>query len=135
MSNMFLNARSVVNLDLSGWDTGRVTGMQNMFGDTHSLTILDVSGWDMSNVTNTNSMFVRTAELRILTLGEGFRFGNSGLPAVRATSEFTGFWQNVENGTVENPLGEHVLTSAELMAQFNGATMADTWVWQPVITE
>jgi len=50
--------------------------------------------------------------------------------------EFTGLWQNVGNGTVDNPQGEFVLTSGQLMSLSGGRAMADTWVWQrtPVIT-
>ena len=41
-------------------------------------------------------------------------------------------WQNIGAGTVKNQAGAHVFTSAELMAQFDGETMADTFVRQSV---
>ena len=159
MSNMFWGVNSLIDLDVSNWDTGNVTNMRWMFWHASSLTSLDVSNWDTSsvrdmgwmfegtaslieldlanwdtgNVTNTSGMFRGTISLKMLTLGENFAFrGAVDLPNVRTTPKFTGYWQNVGRGTSERPRGEHVLTSAQLMAQFDGATMADTWVWQPV---
>ena len=134
MSSMFGTTHSLVSLDLSNWDTSRVTNMTNMFAHTLSLAILDLSGWDTYNVgqARMNNFFAEMTNLRSLTLGENFVLrGGPMLPAVRVTSEFTGYWQNVGSGTPERPRGEHVLTSVQLMSQFHGATMADTWVWQP----
>ena len=54
------------------------------------------------------------------------------LPGVNSTNEFTEIWQNVGNGTTNRPTGNHIFTSSQLMAQFNDATMADTFVWQPL---
>ena len=130
MSNMFSWMTSLTSLDVSNFDTSNVIDMGSIFSGMHSLVSLDVTNWDVSGGIRVASMFSSTAELRILTVGEKWRFG-SGLPAIRTTPEFTGYWQNVGSGTLERPRGEHVLTSAQLMAQFNGATMADTWVWQP----
>ena len=126
---------ALTNLNLSGWDTGNVVDMNSMFRDTWNLTSLDISGWDTRNVTDMNGMFQNAISLRQLTLGEHFRFvvhasGNAALPPVPQNDAYTGRWQNVGTGTVRNPQGSFVLTSAELMATFNGATMADTWVWQ-----
>jgi len=136
MSWMFagdvLGAHSLSTLDVSSWDTSQVTNMSGMFWAARSLTDLNVSNWDTSQVTDMSWMFSGTISLRELTLGEQFRFvGNPGLQEVWQTADFTGFWQNVGAGTRANPTGQFVLTSSQLMAQFNGATMADTFVWQP----
>ena len=53
------------------------------------------------------------------------------LPGAPNNATYTGYWRNVGTGTVTNPTGAFVLTSGQLMAQFDGATMADTFVWQP----
>jgi len=131
MFDMFRDS-SLESLDLSGWDISAVTNMDRMFRETPNLRSLDLSGWDTSNVTDMWWMFYMNP-LRELTLGDQFRF-RSGvtLPAIEQTNQFTGYWQNVGSGTVDNPQGEFVFTSAQLTSQFNGATMADTWVWQPV---
>ena len=78
-------------------------------------------------------MFNTVRELSVLTLGEQFNFlSNANLPAITANENFTGYWQNIGNGTIERPRGNYVLTSEQLMNTFNGSTMADTFVWQPV---
>ncbi|MCL2610623.1 MAG: BspA family leucine-rich repeat surface protein [Defluviitaleaceae bacterium] len=140
MYKMFGDARSLTNLDVSNWDTRNVRRMDGMFGvweeqGVINLTTLDLSNWDTTNLTNMNEMFNNMLSLNELTLGENFIFrDNSDLPPVRQTNDFTGYWQNIGSGTVANPTGRHVLTSEQLMSQFNGYTMADTFVWQPVST-
>ena len=134
MSIMFNGASSLKSLDLSNFDTSSVRDMHNMFDGASSLISLDLSNFDTSYVTNMSSTFAETTSLRELTLGDNFVFvntwRNANLPAVPQMAEFTGYWQNVGNGTIEQPSGNHVLTSTDLMAQYNGATMADTFVWQ-----
>ena len=133
MGGMFRDSSQFTSLDLSNFDTSNVTDMSFMFFRANPLTSLDISSFDTSNVTNMSNMFGSTTDLRQLTLGRYFTFAtNAGLPAVPTISGFTGMWQNVGNGTVNNPTGTRIFTSAQLMAQFNGQTMADTWVWQPV---
>ena len=130
MSEMFSNALSLRELDVSSWDTSSVIDMHGMFGWAHSLTSLDVSTWDTSSVIDMSKMFSGTESLSELTLGEQFIFtGNPELPEIWQTVEFTGYWQNVGNGTTWDPRGEYVLTSAQLTAP--GTRLADTWVWQP----
>ncbi len=43
---------------------------------------------------------------------------------------YTGYWQNIGSGTVDNPKGTTILTSADLLRTYAGGTMADTYVWQ-----
>ena len=132
MGHMF-DGIGLTSLDLSNFDTSSVAGMAGMFWGARSLTSLDLSHFDTRNVTDMRRMFFRTNNLRNLTIGENFRFiGFVDLPEIHATSEFTGYWQNVGNGTIVNPTGAFVFTSQQLMEQFHGATMADTFVWQPV---
>ena len=119
---------------LSYLDTSATTSMENMFRNSTSLIRLDLSVLDTSNVTDMHRMFTNARSLRELTLGEDFRFvdnthvddngnirgGNAGLPNLSHGTEYTGMWQN----------GEFIFTSAQLMSQFDGATMAGTFVWQ-----
>jgi surface protein len=60
MSNMFSGCTSLNSLDgLSGWNTkmGSVTTMSNMFSGCTSLASVDLSGWDTKKVTYTVDMF------------------------------------------------------------------------------
>ena len=52
------------SLDLSHFDTSKVTEMTNMFHECRSLTSLDVSGW------NTSKMCIRDRTSSVSTLDE-----------------------------------------------------------------
>ena len=54
---MFNECGSLTTLDLSHFDTSKVTNMSAMFMHCSSLTSLDVSGWNTSNVNNMDGMF------------------------------------------------------------------------------
>ena len=56
-SDMFSRCSSLTSLDLSNFDTSKVTNMNNMFRSCRSLTSLDVSKFDTSNVTNMSGTF------------------------------------------------------------------------------
>ena len=142
MSSMFNRTRNLTSLDVSNWNTSNVTQMSTMFTGT-SITTLDLSNWNTSNVENMTSMFQRRRDLNTLILGSNFEFvceegrcnatnqRNADFPIFSTTDWQLGRWQNVGTGTPEAPNGEHILTSAELVEQFNGQTMADTFIWQP----
>lgn len=70
MSNCFYECRSLTSLDLSYFDTSKVTNMNRMFEDCSSLTSLDVSNFDTSNVTDMNYMFSNTH--MTITYGDTF---------------------------------------------------------------
>ena len=107
-----------------------MTDMRSMFENARGLISLDLSNWNTNNARHMSSMFRNTSSLRQLTLGENFRFVSSpALPAVPRNTDFTGRWQNVGEGTVANPLGTYVLTSAQLMQNLGATALPDTWVW------
>ncbi len=58
-SLMFYEMQGVTSLDLSHFDTSKVTYMSNMFSGMSGLTSLDVSHFDTSNVENMSDMFNR----------------------------------------------------------------------------
>ncbi|MDY2696085.1 MAG: BspA family leucine-rich repeat surface protein [Eubacteriales bacterium] len=57
MSNMFNSCGSLTSLDLSNFNTSSVTDMSNMFTDCNELASLDVSNFNTSSVTNMSYMF------------------------------------------------------------------------------
>lgn len=136
MHSMFANTTSLESVDLSSFDTSSVSNMWRMFAGARSLKILDLSNFDTRQVTNMNSMF-ENVPLEQLTLGNDFIFfstsGTPGLSPLTGSATHHPNWQNVGEGTVDEPKGSFVFTSAQLMANYDGATMADTWVWQPRI--
>ena len=69
-SSVFSGCSSLQSLDVSGFDTSKVTDMMAMFS-SRNLTELDLSSFDTSKVTKMNWMF--SSNLRSLTLGENFK--------------------------------------------------------------
>ena len=137
MSYMFYQMRALTELDLSSFDTSNVTNMAHMFMYMSNLERLNLANFNTQKVTSMVSMFDRARNLKELTLGEAFRFNNVQnvrLPSIStsANPNYTGYWQNVGDGRINNPLGDVVFTSEELLTQYSG-TMADTYVWQPTV--
>ncbi|EKP7339193.1 BspA family leucine-rich repeat surface protein [Listeria monocytogenes] len=135
MSFMFTGSLAT-NLDVSSFDTSKVTSMQSMF-EYSNATSLDLRNFDISQVTKMIYMLYGTSQLQNLALGSQFQFFGSDaeLPNPTPTADYTGKWQNVGSGTVNNPKGSFVGTSIELMSTYDGSTMADTYVWQPALLE
>ena len=84
MNYMFGHCRNLTSLDLSNFDTSKVTNMWGMFCGCRSLTTLDLSGFDTSNVLDMSFMFDSCYSLTTLDLSNfntskvedmGFMFG------------------------------------------------------------
>ena len=68
MNYMFGHCRNLTSLDLSNFDTSKVTNMWGMFCGCRSLTTLDLSGFDTSNVLDMSFMFDSCSSLTTLDL-------------------------------------------------------------------
>ena len=68
MSFMFFNMPNLTTLNLSNFDTSKVTNMSFMFFNMPNLTTLNLSNFDTSKVTNMNSMFAGMSNLATLNL-------------------------------------------------------------------
>ena len=68
MRGMFYHLSNLTTLDLSNFDTSRVTNMSFMFSGVSNLTTLDLSNFDTSKVTNMSNMFSATPKLTTLDL-------------------------------------------------------------------
>ena len=67
-SHIFDVGYSLTNLDLSSFDTSKVTNMSHMFGSCDSLTNLDLSSFNTSKVMDMSRMFVGCSSLTNLDL-------------------------------------------------------------------
>ncbi|MEB7517461.1 immunoglobulin-like domain-containing protein [Enterococcus hirae] len=74
MSYMFYR-NGVTSLDVSGFDTSKVTAMSLMFSGMNNVTNLDVNGWNTSNVTNMSGMFLGMSSITSLDVS-GFDTSN-----------------------------------------------------------
>ncbi|MFD2307212.1 BspA family leucine-rich repeat surface protein [Enterococcus termitis] len=135
MSSMFSES-AVTSIDVSKFDTSQVTDMSFMFYRS-AATSLDLSSFDTSKVMTMMNMFSGLTQLQNITLGSQFQFKSTdaNLPDPPTTADYSGKWQNVGNGTVNNPKGTFVGTATELMSTYDGSTMEDTYVWQPILPE
>ncbi|WP_143140025.1 BspA family leucine-rich repeat surface protein, partial [Enterococcus haemoperoxidus] len=129
-------------LDLSNWKLAPINSAQGVFMEDSSLESLDLSGFNMTNLDRSNPyatsrFFQNTSALKELKLSSNFRFigsdtnTNPELPMITADDNYTGIWQNVGEGTIDNPKGTDSWTSRELMSNFDLTPKNDTYVWQP----
>ena len=65
---MFRDLSSLISLDVSSFDTSKVTNMEAMFAGMSNLTTLNISNFDTSQVTRMNSMFEGASRLTTLNL-------------------------------------------------------------------
>ncbi|MCM1156717.1 MAG: BspA family leucine-rich repeat surface protein [Roseburia sp.] len=63
MQSMFAACSGLTSIDASGWNTSSVTNMHGMFDQCSGLTSIDVSGWDTSSVTEMSGMFYKCSSL------------------------------------------------------------------------
>ena len=67
-NRMFRDLSNLISLDVSNFDTSRVTNMEAMFAGMPNLTTLNFSNFDTSKVTRMNSMFEGASRLTTLNL-------------------------------------------------------------------
>ena len=68
MTSMFGNCSSLTSLDVSNFDTSKVTSINSMFDNCSKLTSLDLSGWDTSSVTDIRRVFALCEKLQNLDI-------------------------------------------------------------------
>ncbi|TGD19595.1 DUF5776 domain-containing protein [Levilactobacillus suantsaiihabitans] len=164
MFGMFGGASSLVDLDVSNFNTDNVDSASTMFSGTTNLTEIDFKNGTFNNVNNVGFMFANSGVVKLnlekfappagfagyamfnfadtnhiqqLTLGPDGRWvSNPHLNnAPETPGEFTGLWQAVGSGTLQNPLGQVFETGKAITDLYNGKdnpTEVETYVWQPV---
>ena len=65
---IFFGCNNLKIIDVKNWDTKMVTNLHYTFNECQSVKILDVSRWDISNVTKMTSLFYKCRELEMLDL-------------------------------------------------------------------
>ena len=69
-SHMFSKCTSLINLDLSQFDTSNIWSMASMFKNCYVLKELDISNFNISKVKEMSEMFYNCKSLKILDLSE-----------------------------------------------------------------
>ncbi len=75
MNNLFDGASSLTSVDLSMFDTRKVTGMQMMFRST-TMETLDLSSFETPALRNIKMMFAMNSNLKTIYVSEGFNTDN-----------------------------------------------------------
>ena len=57
---------SLIQLNLSGWNTNKVRAISGIFRGCSSLTTLDLSGWNLTNLTKKSGMLLGCNALKII---------------------------------------------------------------------
>lgn len=68
MGFIFNQMQSLKEVDVGNWDTSQVTNMRMMFNNGNSLTTLDVSRWNTSQITDMGFMFNQMRSLKELDM-------------------------------------------------------------------
>ena len=55
MAAMFDNCSSLTSLNVTGWDTSKVTNMQSMFSGCSSITSLDLKSFTLDSITRSSN--------------------------------------------------------------------------------
>ncbi|NLC72970.1 MAG: hypothetical protein GX684_04260 [Ruminococcaceae bacterium] len=128
---------ALTDLNISGWKFAALAKQTNTFELT-AINKLDLSLWDNKGAEGqltSPDTFLSMSNLQILMLNPDFRFfNNDSFTFTPPTNEtYTGKWQAVGSGTVDDPKGAE-LTVAELRALYMSEKLGplETYVWQKV---
>ena len=131
--------KNILELDLSKFDTSRVTNMSHMFNGMRNLTTLNLSNFNPSNVTNMGGMFFNMTNLtafnfsnfdtsKVTDMGSMF-YGMSSLTTLDLsnfnTSQVTimgGMFFNMTNLTTLNLSNFDTSNVTDMRSMFNGMT-------------
>ena len=131
--------KNILELDLSKFDTSRVTNMSHMFNGMRNLTTLNLSNFNTSNVTNMGGMFFNMTNLtafnfsnfdtsKVTDMGSMF-YGMSSLTTLDLsnfnTSQVTimgGMFFNMANLTTLNLSNFDTSNVTDMRSMFNGMT-------------
>ena len=131
--------KNILELDLSKFDTSRVTNMSHMFNGMRNLTNLNLSNFNTSNVTNMGGMFFNMTNLtafnfsnfdtsKVTDMGSMF-YGMSSLTTLDLsnfnTSQVTimgGMFFNMTNLTTLNLSNFDTSNVTDMRSMFNGMT-------------
>lgn len=131
MSQMFMSQRYLQKLDLSNFNTEHVTDMSDMFSRNGALKDLNISSFNTDSVTNYESFFgyapIQTIKLGNHSIFSNRQYGDPQLADIEKTNDYTGRWTRI------NPVSpESIYNSSDnFMAQYDGK-QPGTYVWEKV---
>ena len=134
-TNMFKDSSNLTDLELSFSPEVELTHTNSMFNTLSNIETLDISTINIEKSLNVIDMFAGMTSLRSLTLGERTVLEPSvALPEAARTINgdildgFTGKWQTIGTGTIEEPNGKWEGTSRQLITK-SREKVKQTYVW------
>lgn len=134
-TNMFKDSSNLTDLELSFSPEVELTHTNSMFNTLSNIETLDISTINIEKSLNVIDMFAGMTSLRSLTLGERTILEPSvALPEAARTTNgeildgFTGKWQTIGTGTIEEPNGKWEGTSSQLITK-SREKVKQTYVW------
>ena len=123
MENMFNGCASLTSLDLSSFDTKKLSqdvsanySMRNMFEGCTSLVELNILNFYPNNIDATKDMFKGVTKLRKLVVGADFCSNGVSLANTGLGGE--GSWVNMGEGEYAEPKGQHIYqTTADFIKE------------------
>ena len=120
---LFEDFQYVKQMDLSKLDVSNVTDMGVMFYNCRSLISLDVCGWNTANVISTHDMFDGCGLLRTITIGKNSLKKN----IFAAIYGYEIWYYKSIGADAENPLPIGTPMNKSDFENYNYNTMAGTW--------
>lgn len=102
MTAMFNGCSSLASLDVSGWDTSKVTDMSYLFKNCSSVSRIDLSNFNTTHCTRMRELFAGMDILNEITLSDLFSFDGKGtateceLPTPSGNG-LTGLWYDADS--------------------------------------
>lgn len=100
---IFKYCYSLESLNVSTWSTSSASYMKYAFSNCHRLTELDLSAWNMSAATSANDMFSGCDSLAKVTVGDNFKWLESGYLPAQIFPGADGLWHAESDGTAYAP--------------------------------
>ena len=124
-NSMFANCYKLKSIDVSGFNTEKATDMGGMFANCYELTLLDVSGFNTEEVTNMSYMFHECQKLTTLDVS-GFNTKNA--------TDMVNMFNNLDNLAMIK-LGENFsfdgkgnISEKAILPTPTGETLTGKWI-------
>lgn len=134
-TSFFKDSSGLKELEISFTPEVELNNTNNMFSTLSNIEILDISTINIEKSLNVIDMFSGMTSLRSLTLGERTVLEKSvSLPEAARDANgdvidgFTGKWQTIGSGSIEEPNGKWSGTATELIAK-SREKVKETYVW------
>ncbi|MBL5005991.1 LPXTG-motif protein cell wall anchor domain protein [Enterococcus lactis] len=118
MSGMMGFMPKLEKINLGTWETQSVETTSVMFFGDSTLTELNLSFTDTPNLKDISNMLTGMTNLSKLIIGKGLETSNIEITASSPNKSMDlpntqdeGVWQNIGNGTEENPAGDQMITA------------------------